>query len=87
MGKAKPKFTIGKETTYVIGPLDKDGYIDDAAALNERLGKGVTAENSANVLLWKAIGPSRAIGIPPAGYFKLLGIDELPEKGDNFISL
>jgi hypothetical protein len=38
----KPNFTIGKETTYVTGPVDKDGYIDYAAALNERLGKGVT---------------------------------------------
>ena len=25
--KRKPNFTIGKETTYVTGPIDKDGYI------------------------------------------------------------
>src|SRR5262245_33592389 len=52
----KGKFTISKETTYVTGPLDKDGYIDYAAALNERLGQGVTPENNANVLLWRAMG-------------------------------
>src|SRR5712664_4809777 len=55
--KAKGKFTVGKDTTYVTGPLDKDGYIDYPAALNERLGKGVTPENNANVLIWKALGP------------------------------
>jgi hypothetical protein len=53
----KPKFTIGKETTYVSGPVDKDGYIDYAAALNERLREGVTPETNANVLLWQAFGP------------------------------
>ena len=50
----KPKFPLGKETTYVIGPLDKDGYVEYAAALNERFGKGVTPQNNANVLIWKA---------------------------------
>src|SRR6516225_9670041 len=54
--KHRGKFTISKETTYVTGPLDKDGYIDYAAALNERLGQGVTPENNANVLLWRAMG-------------------------------
>ena len=31
------------------GPLDKDGYVDFEAALNERLGKGVPPEKNANV--------------------------------------
>jgi hypothetical protein len=31
--KDKPKFTISKETTFVTGPLDNDGYIDYPAAL------------------------------------------------------
>ena len=37
--KPKGKITISKETTYVTGPLDKDGYIDYAAALNERVSR------------------------------------------------
>ena len=83
--KAKPKFTISKETTFVAGPVDKDGYIDYAAALNERLSKGVTPENNANVLIWKALGP-RPEGKPvPPEFFKLLGMDEPPEKGEYFI--
>jgi hypothetical protein len=83
--KAKAKFTFAKETTWVAGPLDKDGYPNYPAALNERLGKGVTPENNANVLIWKAIGP-RPDGKPmQPEFFKLMGMEEQPEKGDYFI--
>jgi hypothetical protein len=84
--KPKGKITIGKETTYATGPLDKDGYIDYAAALNERLGKGVTPANNANVLIWKALGPRPEGGRGmPAEFFKLMGIQEPPAKGDYLI--
>jgi hypothetical protein len=53
--KPKGKITIGKETTYVAGPLDENGYIDYTVALNARLGKGVTAANNPNVLIWNAL--------------------------------
>src|SRR5438067_12124776 len=87
-GKPVPKFPLGKETTYVTGPLDKDGYIDYEAALNDRLGKGVTAETNANVLIWKAIGPTPegGKGMPPE-FFKRLGTDEPPRDGAYFIGL
>ena len=81
----KPKFTIGKETTYVNGPLYEDGTIDYPTALNERLRKGVTSDNNAFVLLWKALGPRPEGYKMPAEYFKWLGIDEPPEKGDYFV--
>jgi len=83
--KPKPKFTVGKETTYVTGPLDEDGYIDYAAALNERLSKGVTPDKNANVLIWKAIGPRPEGKEMPAEFYKRLGIDAPPDKGDYFI--
>src|SRR6266852_4930537 len=85
--KHRGRFTISKETTYVTGPLDKDGYIDYAAALNERLGKGVTAENNANVLLWKAIGPRPQRETMPSEFFQLMGIEAPPAKGEYFIDL
>jgi hypothetical protein len=86
--KPKPKFPLGKETTYITEPLDKDGYLDYEAALNDRLGKGITPEKNANVLLWKALGPRPEGGKGmPAEYFKRLGIDEPPQKGDYFIAL
>jgi hypothetical protein len=86
--KPAPKFSISKETTYVTGPIDKDGYIDFEAALNERIGKGITPEKNANVLIWKALGPT-PIGEKgkPADYFKVLGIEEPPKNGDYLIGL
>jgi hypothetical protein len=85
--KPKGKFTVGNDTTYVTGPLDKDGRIDYQTALNERLGKGVTPENNANVLIWKAVGPHPEGANMPAEFFKLLGVPQPPEQGDYFVPL
>src|SRR5258708_6226725 len=86
--KPAPKFPLGKETTYVTGPLDKEGYIDYETALNDRLGKGITPEKNANVLLWKVLGPRPEGGKGmPAEFFKRLGIEEPPPRGDYFIAL
>jgi hypothetical protein len=81
----KPKFTIGKETTYVTGPLDKSGYIDYETALNDRLAAGVTPDNNAFVLLTKALGP-RPEGFPLSQeYYKRLGIPALSEDGEYLV--
>jgi hypothetical protein len=79
---------IGKDTTYITEPFDHEGFLDYQAALNDRLGKGVTPENNANVLIWKAIGPTPEGGNGmPAEYFKRLGIDEPPRDGDYLLGL
>lgn len=79
-------FTIDKETTHVNGPLDKEGRIDYAAALNKRLGKGVKPETNSNVLFWQAFGPRPEGGrAMPAEFFKLMGMKEPPEKGDYLV--
>jgi hypothetical protein len=80
-------FTVGEETTYVTGPLDKHGYVDYVAALNERLRKDITPENNANVLIWQALGPRPEGGRPmPPEYFQWLGIESPPEQGDYLVS-
>src|SRR5205085_12357447 len=85
--KPEPKFPLGKDTTYVTGPLDKEGYVDYEAALNERLGKGITPEKNANVLIWKAVGPKLDDRPMPAEFFKRMGVDVPPEEGNYFIDL
>src|SRR5688572_27262724 len=72
--KPAPKLPVGKDTTFVSGPIDKNGYIDYEAALHEILSKGVTTDNNVNVLLWKAFGPKPegGDGMPPE-YFKQIG--------------
>src|SRR5262245_6417352 len=79
----KPKFTISKETTYETRPARKDGTSDYAAALNQRLSQGVTPDNNANVLFWKAFGPHPERTTMPPEFFKWLGYQP-PERGDYF---
>ena len=50
-----PKLPLGKDTTYVNGPLDKYGYIDYEAALNAELSKGITPEKNAKALIILAL--------------------------------
>ncbi len=64
------------------GPLDEDGYVDYVQALNDRCSEGVTPENNAVVTLIRVIGPKHIAAEHRQEFFKLLGIDELPEDGD-----
>jgi len=79
--------TISKETTYITEPLRKDGYVDYLAALNERGKKDVTPENNAAVLFWQAMGPSEVKPEIRSRYFRMLGMERPPEKGDYFVPL
>ncbi|MCH8045343.1 MAG: hypothetical protein IID44_16655 [Planctomycetes bacterium] len=80
-------FTISKETTGITKPLRPDGYVDYVKALNQAMSKGVTPKNNAAALIVRAIGP-QVDGEPiPERFFKELGIDPLPEKGEYFIDL
>jgi hypothetical protein len=83
----RPETSLGGEAADVTGPLDEEGYIDYQTALNERLGKGITPEKNANVLLQKALGPERVGQKMPPEFFKWLGIEALPERGDYFITM
>ncbi len=77
-----PKVVISKETTYFTGPLRKDGGVDYVAALNRRYAEGVTPENNAAVALLQAAGPAYIDKKIRKRYFEMLGIPELPEKGE-----
>jgi hypothetical protein len=83
----KRRFTVGKETTHVTGPVGKDGYIDYAAALNQRMRQGVTPDNNAAVLLWKALGPHPEGGKTSPEIFRWLGMEAPLEGGDYYIDL
>ncbi len=51
---AKPKFKLGKDTTYITGPLDADGFVDYETALNEKLRGTIKPEENAVPLLLEA---------------------------------
>jgi len=85
--KSKPLFSISKETTYVTGPLRKDGTVDYVAALNALSKRGVTAENNAAVLLYQVVGPGSILAESRDEYFRHLGIAPLPIQGNYFVTL
>lgn len=69
-----PPLQIGPKTTVISRPLDPDGFVDYALALNQAASKGVTAETNALVDLVHVFGVE---GIPQesrAEYFSGLGI-------------
>jgi hypothetical protein len=83
--KPEAAVTISKQTTYITEPLRKDGYVNYVAALNRHLRAGVTPENNAAVPFLKAMGPGEIGSKYRDEYYKLLGIQPLPEKGDYFV--
>jgi len=86
---AKPQslITISKETTYLTEPLTKDGYVNYLKALNQRMSEGVTPENNAAVLFWKAFGSKPVEESVRHEFFDMLGIPAPSEQGDYFITL
>jgi hypothetical protein len=79
--KPKPRITISTKTTRILEPLDRQGYVDYLAALNQMGSKGVTPENNAAVLLVRAYGASELRPPERVPFYKLLGIEPLPERG------
>jgi hypothetical protein len=86
-GKPRPKFTPGKDTTFVTGPRGADGRIDYVAALNERMRRGITPASNANVLLMQVFGPRPEGADMPPAFYKWLGVEPPPEKGDYLVGL
>jgi hypothetical protein len=83
-----PKLPLGKDTTFVTGPLDKHGYIDYEAALNAECSKGVTPESNANALLvLRVFGPTPQGAEMAPEYFKWLDVPVPPKDGEYLLRL
>jgi hypothetical protein len=83
----KPSYTISKETTYLTEPLKADGSVDYARVLDERARRGVTPENNAAVLFWKAVGIGGASQDWLKPYFAKMGMTLPPADGTYFVKL
>jgi hypothetical protein len=76
----------GYDTTRIVAPVQADGSIDYAAAIDEHFGAGITPDNNAAVLLLQALGRGAIPKVqPPDGLTQRLGMPHLPESGDYFI--
>jgi hypothetical protein len=83
--KPLPRVTIGKDTTFVLGPVRADGTVDFLAAINEHASQGVTPENNAAIPFWQIVGPAEIAQSMRDPYFKKLGIEALPEEGEYYL--
>jgi hypothetical protein len=70
-----PWIPLGKETSYLTGPVDEDGYVDYLAALNAAASEGVTAENNAAVLLVRTMDFSSVPASERDRLFKMLKVE------------
>ncbi|MEX1097541.1 MAG: hypothetical protein WED34_15960 [Planctomycetales bacterium] len=87
---AKPSklpFTVSRETTHITEPLRADGTPDYLAALEAMASEGVTPENNAAVLYWRAFGPKEIDAKSRPELFRKLGIEVLPDEGDYLVAL
>ena len=82
-----PKIRVSKQTTFVLKPVKKDGFIDYTKALNSRLSNGVTAKNNAAIPIVRILGPAQFPRATRAVYFAKLGIKPLPDKGKYFVTM
>ena len=82
----KPKFKLGKDTTFVDGPLDKDGYIDYETALNDRLRGKIKPDDNAVVLLVQVCGPKPDGKELPPNFYHWLNTTPPAEDGAYLIS-
>lgn len=70
--------TVSPQTTVITAPLAADGYPDFERYLVQLQSQGVTTQNNAAVLLWKALGPGQLDPGEQRLLKAALGIDEKP---------
>lgn len=80
-------YTVSKETTFFTEPLRADGSVDYADAINQRISKGVTPENNASVLIWRAAAPKEIPERLRARYFARMGVEPPSEQGNYLCDL
>jgi len=86
MKTGKPKITVSAETTYFIEPLLKDGSLDCVALLNKISREGIDVDDNAAVMIWRALGPETIPVTNQDDFYKLLGIAELRQNGDYYVT-
>jgi len=80
-------YTVGPETTYILGPGDRDGFIDYPRALNDDMSRAVPADANAVVLIVRAVGPKPDGFALPLDFFRWLEMTAPPMQGTYFVGL
>ncbi len=79
-----PLITVSKETTFVIEPVNEDGFVDLVTAINAEMSKGITTETNAAALIYPALGPTPNGKQMSKRFFEELGVPFPAEDGNYF---
>lgn len=82
-----PPLQIGRDTTYLSGPINPDGTVNYVAAINEIASKGVTPENNAAIPVLLALGPEMIDVKVRKTVLAQLRMEHLPAPGQHFTKL
>jgi hypothetical protein len=77
-----PRIVVSRQTTYLTEPLGSNGLPDYERYLLERYREGVTPQNNAAALMWKALWPGELSPQDYAPVSKELGLTQIPSKSD-----
>lgn len=86
-GSTKPNIKVSKATTFLTGPLDAEGFVDYAAAIDQAASQGITVEDNFEVALCQLVGPAVIPENVRSEYFKRLGIEQPPSDARYFEDL
>jgi hypothetical protein len=78
---------LGPETSFVMEPLDSEGYVDYQAALNRHLSQGIPPAKNAVVVLCQVLGPRPEGATLAPTFYELLGCPEPPAEGAYFVNM
>lgn len=76
---------VGKPTTHISKPLDKQGFVDYLGALNRLQSRGVVTRSNYEVVLRNVMGPAAILAADRAQYYRQLGLAIPRKKQDWFV--
>jgi hypothetical protein len=82
-----PRIVVSKQTTFITAPLTPTGLPDYEQYVLEASRDGVTPENNAVALLWRALFPGEVDPQFHGAVAAELGLDEIPSKEEALVSL
>lgn len=82
--RRRPRVSVARDTTWILGHSTPVGFVDFAAALDARAGAGTAPEVNAAAALWRVAGPDPVPEEIRERYFRRLGIAVPSGSGDPF---
>jgi len=82
-----PRVIVSRQTTYLTEPLGPSGLPDYESYILDQYRAGVTPQNNAATLLWKALWPGELSPNEYAEVAKELGLSRIPSKAESLVPL